>query len=176
MFKAFIKQHKKLVKNPKEFYGQCHYGDQTTVFGFVNALSFICIIISCISWGIPFIATKENVLVGTIIVIGAVLALSCIISYIVASDKLEEGKYETVDIAMAFVSLYSGTIFSGAIVVLLALFVVIELLTFIVYRIPHFIIEIVCNMITNNINKKNDNPKIATGIKNMEKDYNNFLN
>lgn len=178
MLKLFIANNKELVKDPKQYYKkrESSYEDTTTVFGFINALSFIAILIGTI-YSIDYIIDHSiEPILGIIALVCEFIALGATICYIVVSDKVQYKKYDQTDALMIPVSLYIGTIFSGSIAVLFAVIFVIDFMSFIVYYIPRFFIHKICNILNNHISKKSDNPAIKVGVENMQQQYNNFLN
>lgn len=177
MLKLFIENNKELIKNPKEYYKRrdTSYEDTTTVFGFINALSFIAILVGTI-YSIDYIIDHNiEPILGIIMLVSEIIAFGAIICYIVVSDKVQNKKYDQTDALMVPVSLYIGTICSGSIAVLFAIIFVIDFMSFIVYYIPRFFIHKLCNMLNNHISKKSDNPAIKAGVENMQQQYNNFL-
>lgn len=177
MLKLFIENNKELIKNPKEYYKRCDtsYEDTTTVFGFINALTFIAILVGTI-YSIDYIIDHSaEAILGIVILVCEFIALGATICYIVVSDKVQNKKYDQTDALMVPVSLYIGTICSGSIAVLFSIIFVIDFMSLIVYYIPRFFIHKLCNMLNNHISKRSDNPAIKAGVENMQQQYNNFL-
>ena len=177
MLKLFIENNKELIKNPKEYYKKrdTSYEDTTTVFGFINALSFIAILIGTI-YSIDYIIDHSaEPIFGIVALVCEFIAVGATICYIVVSDKAQNKKYDQTDALMVPVSLYIGTIFSGSIAVLFSIIFVIDFMSLIVYYIPRFFIHKLCNMLNNHISKRSDNPAIKAGVENMQQQYNNFL-
>lgn len=177
MLKLFIENNKELIKNPKEYYKRrdTSYEDTTTVFGFINALSFIAILVGTI-YSIDYIIDHSaEPIFGIIALVCEFIALGATVCYIVVSEKVQNKKYDQTDALMVPVSLYIGTIFSGSIAVLFSIIFVIDFMSLIVYYIPRFFIHKLCNMLNNHISKKSDNPAIKAGVENMQQQYNNFL-
>lgn len=178
MLKLFIENNKELVKDPKRYYERrtSSYDDTTTVFGFINALSFIAILVGTI-YSIDYIidhSTAEPIL-GIVALVCEFIALGATVCYIVVSEKVQNKKYDQTDALMVPVSLYIGAVCSGSIAVLFAIIFVIDFMSFIVYYIPRFFIHKLCNILNNHISKKSDNPAIKAGVENMQQQYNNFL-
>ena len=177
MLKLFIENNKELIKNPKEYYKRrdTSYEDTTTVFGFINALSFIAILVGTIYSIDYIIGHNAEAILGIIALVCEFIALSATICYIVVSDKVQNKKYDQTDALMVPVSLYIGAICSGSIAVLFSIIFVIDFMSLIVYYIPRFFIHKLCNMLNNHISKRSDNPAIKAGVENMQQQYNNFL-
>lgn len=178
MLKLFIKNNKELVKDPKRYYERCtsSYDDSTTVFGFINALSIIAILVGTI-YSIDYIIDHgAEPIFGIIALVCEFIALGATVCYIVVSEKVQNKKYDQTDALMIPVSLYIGSICSGSIAVLFAIIFVVDFMSLIVYYIPRFFIHKLCDILNNRISKKSDNPAIKAGVENMQKQYNNFLN
>ena len=177
MLKLFIENNKELIKDPKQYYKKrdSSYDDTTTVFGFINLLSFIAILVGTI-YSINYIIDHSaEPILGIVALVCEFIALGATICYIVVSEKVQYKKYDQTDALMVPVSLYIGTICSGSIAVLFAIIFVIDFMSFIVYYIPRFFIHKLCNMLNNHISKRSDNPAIKVGVENMQQQYNNFL-
>lgn len=177
MLKLFIETNKELIKDPKQYYKKRMSSDEeaTTVFGFINMLSFIAVIVGTI-YGIDYIVDHNTEpILGIVTLVCEFIALSAIICYVVISEKVQHENYDQVDTLMVPVSLYIGTICSGSIALLFAIIFVIDFMSFIVYYIPRFVIHKLCNILNNHISKRSDNPAIKVGVENMQQQYNNFL-
>lgn len=178
MLKLFIANNKELIKDPKQYYKkrESSYEETTTVFGFINMLSFVAAFIGVI-YSIDYIIEHNTEpILGIIMLVSEVIAVGAIICYIVVSDKVQYKKYDQTDAIMIPVSLYIGTICSGSIAILFAIIFVIDFMSFIVYHIPRFFIHKLCDILNNHISKSSDNPAIKAGVENMQQQYNNFLN
>lgn len=177
MLKLFIANNKELIKDPKQYYKKRDnsYEETTTVFGFINMLSFIAILVGTIYSIDYIIGHSAEPILGIVVLVCEFIALGATICYIVVSEKVQNKKYDQTDALMVPVSLYIGTICSGSIVVLFAIIFVIDFMSFIVYYIPRFFIHKLCNILNNRIYKSSDNPAIKAGVENMQQQYNNFL-
>lgn len=177
MFKLFIETNKELIKDPKQYYKKRISSNEeiATVFGVINILSFIAVIVGTI-YGIEYIVDHNaEPILGIITLICEFIALSAIICYVIISEKIQRENYDQIDALMVPVSLYIGTICSGSIALLFAIIFVIDFMSFIVYYIPRFFIHKLCNILNSHISKSSDNPAIKVGVENMQQQYNNFL-
>jgi hypothetical protein len=140
MLEIILSSLRNYFANPGKYYNNCD-SDETTFFGAVNVLSFLCVIAGII-YGINYISNHGSY--GVVIIVCNVLALGLMFTYAVVSDIVQSENIESINDPYAIfvvVSTFLGSLLTGSFIVLVAFVIVVELMTLIVYHIPMAIIK-----------------------------------
>ena len=137
MFKIILDTLREYFANPGKYYND-RDSDETTFFGGVNILSFICFVTGLVI-GLDHISSY-----GVALIVCDVLAFGLIMTYIFVSDIVRGEKIKSINDPYAIftvLSVFFASLLSGSFFVLVAFVITVELMTLIVFHIPMAIIK-----------------------------------
>ena len=137
MFKIILDTLREYFANPGKYYND-RDSDETTFFGGVNILSFICFVTGFVV-GLEHISSY-----GVVLIVCDVLAFGLIMTYIFVSDIVRGENIKSINdpyAIFAVLSAFFASLLSGSFFVLVAFVIIIELMTLIVFHIPMAIIK-----------------------------------
>ena len=137
MLEIILHSLRNYFANPGKYYNETN-SDETTFFGGVNILSFICFVIGLVV-GLDHISSY-----GVALIICNVLAFGLIITYTFVSDIVRGENIKSINDPYAIflvLATFFASLLSGSFIVLAAFVIVVELMALIVFRIPMAIIR-----------------------------------